>query len=84
MKNWEPLLENVLVIGIREKREWDCLRVLSGIGHGEQIWLVVLELEVLILKLLTVDGLATGTLIGPVSTNPLCVCLLERFLHLRV
>ena len=44
----------------------------------------MLELEVLVRKLLTVDRLATGTLIGPVSTSPLCVCLLERFLHLRV
>ena len=37
----------------------------TGVGHGQQALLVVLELEVLILKLLAVDGLAT---------RALCVC----------
>lgn len=39
-----------------------CLRVWSGVGHGEKSWLGVLLLEVLIGELLTVDGLATSAL----------------------
>ena len=38
------------------------LRVGAGVGHGEEEWLVVGELEVLVGELLTVDGLATGAL----------------------
>jgi hypothetical protein len=29
--------------------------VLAGVGHGQETWLGVLELEVLVLELLTVD-----------------------------
>lgn len=36
--------------------------VWAGIGHGEEEWLVVGELEVLIGKLLAVDGLSTSAL----------------------
>ena len=38
------------------------LRIWSSVGHGEKSWLGVGDLEVLIGELLTVDGLATGTL----------------------
>lgn len=38
------------------------LRVRSSVGHGEESWLGVGLLEVLVGKLLTVDGLAAGTL----------------------
>lgn len=38
------------------------LRVGAGVGHGEQVGLAVLLLEVLVGELLTVDGLATSTL----------------------
>jgi len=38
------------------------IRVRSSVGHGEHEWLVVGELEVLVGKLLAVDGLSTGTL----------------------
>ena len=31
--------------------------VLAGVGHGQQVWLVVLERKVLVGKLLAVDGL---------------------------
>lgn len=37
-------------------------RVGASVGHGQQTGAVVLQLEVLIGKLLAVDGLATGTL----------------------
>lgn len=38
------------------------LRVGASVGHGQQARAFVLQLEVLVGKLLTVDGLATGTL----------------------
>jgi hypothetical protein len=39
-----------------------CLRVWTGIGHGQKSWLGVLAGEVLVGELLTVDGLATSAL----------------------
>lgn len=36
--------------------------VWAGVGHGEEEWLVVGELEVLVGELLAVDGLSTGAL----------------------
>jgi len=43
--------------------------VWSGVSHGEETWLGVLVLEVLIWELLTVDGLATSTVAtGEVTT----------------
>ena len=39
-----------------------CLRVGAGIGHGQKSWLGVLAGEVLISKLLAVDGLAASAL----------------------
>lgn len=38
------------------------LRVGASVGHGQQTGAVVLQLEVLIGELLTVDGLTAGTL----------------------
>ena len=38
--------------------------VWAGIGHGEDEWLGVLELEVLVGELLAVDGFAAGALEG--------------------
>lgn len=35
----------------------------SGVGHGQEERLVVSELEVLVGKLVTVDGLSTGTVV---------------------
>ena len=49
--------------GGARKRTSD-LRVGSGVGHGEQEWLVVGELEVLIRELLAVDGLSSSALCG--------------------
>ena len=34
----------------------------SGVGHGEETGLGVLEVEVLVVELLTVDGLAASAL----------------------
>ena len=34
--------------------------VLAGVGHGQETWAGVFELEVLVLELLAVDGLAAG------------------------
>lgn len=64
MKNWEPLLFESPIsqsVASRCLIEVD-LRVGAGIGHGQQTGTVVLQLEVLIGELLTVDGLTTGTL----------------------
>jgi hypothetical protein len=44
------------------------VRVGSGVGHGQQERLLVPQLEVLVGKLLAVDGLATGAL-GCVSSQ---------------
>ena len=40
-----------------------CLRVGTGVGHGEKSWLSVLLGEVLIGELFTVDGLSTSALL---------------------
>jgi PIN domain nuclease of toxin-antitoxin system len=43
--------------------------VLAGVGHGEQTRLSVLQVEVLISELLSVDGLSTGAVsLGEVAT----------------
>jgi hypothetical protein len=57
----------VLVSAIEVRRLCGCLRVGAGVGHGEQTGLVVLQGEVLVGELLTVDGLATSAL-GYVSS----------------
>ena len=44
-------------------------RVGSGIGHGEKTGTAVLDLEVLIGKLLAIDGFSTSTLTGVVSSQ---------------
>lgn len=43
------------------------LRVGSRVRHGQKIWPIVFAREVLIMKLLTVDGLAPSALISEVS-----------------
>jgi hypothetical protein len=43
------------------------VRVGAGVGHGEHVRLVVLQLEVLIGELLSVDGTTTRTLEADVS-----------------
>lgn len=41
---------------------WENIRVGTSVGHGEEEGAVVLQLEVLIGELLTIDGLASGAL----------------------
>nr|WNZ75859.1 hypothetical protein [Trichoderma harzianum] len=53
------------------------LRVGAGVGHGQQTGAVVLQLEVLIGKLLAVDGLAASAL-GVVSVNERLTIVLEE------
>lgn len=57
-----------------------CVRVGAGVGHGELEWLVVGELEVLVGKLLAVDGFAAGAL-GKRKGVSECACLLRRLLE---
>lgn len=57
----------VSISAIKAKRLRRCLRVGAGVGHGKQTRLVVLQGEVLVSELLTVDGLATSAL-GYVSS----------------
>ena len=54
-----------------------CLRVWSGVGHGEKSWLGVLSGEVLIGELLTVDRLATSALYT--CETVLCAVVEERY-----
>jgi len=43
--------------------------VWTSVGHGQEVWLGVLELEVLVLELFAVDGLSTGAVVvGKVTT----------------
>jgi hypothetical protein len=59
------------------------LRVGAGVGHGQQTGAVVLQLEVLIGKLLAVDGLAASAL-GVVSVNErLAIVLAEAAIRYR-
>ena len=60
MKNCEPLLQQTLAG--RVERMPGCLRVGAGVGHGQKEGLLVPELEVLVGKLLAVDGLAASAL----------------------
>jgi hypothetical protein len=59
-KNWEPLLERISVMYMLERE--GSVRVGAGVGHGQEEGGLMLQLEVLIGELLTVDGLATGAL----------------------
>jgi hypothetical protein len=59
-KNWEPFLCDVRSECIVERVD---VRVGTCVGHGQEERLCVLELEVLVGKLVAVDGLAAGTLI---------------------
>ena len=64
MKNWEPLLKKTLLVRFQRRSELakEDIRVGTSVGHGEKTRAVVLEDEVLIGELVTVDGATTGTL----------------------
>lgn len=53
----------------RDTYELRAVGVGAGVGHGEQTRLVVLQVEVLVGKLGTVDGLTTGTVAGSEVTT---------------
>jgi hypothetical protein len=40
------------------------LRVGTGVGHREEEWAVMLELEVFVLELLAIDGFASSALVN--------------------
>lgn len=65
--------DNVLAVKVRSGDKGDeelrAVGVLTSIGHAQQVRLGVLVVEVLVLKLLTVDGLATSALSLKVSTR---------------
>jgi hypothetical protein len=61
MKNWEPLL-CITSVRVQLGTTRVNLRVGAGVSHGEETGLGVLDLEVLIRELITVDRLAAGTL----------------------
>lgn len=65
MKNWEPLLRSVSRLWCEV--EGDYLRAGAGVGHGEDAGAGVLQVEVLVLELLAVDGLSTGALLSSAS-----------------
>ena len=54
--------QNIPVSDFRAKEELGAIGVLTGVGHGQDTFARVLELEVLISKLLPIDGLATGSI----------------------
>lgn len=64
MKNCEPLLlRTVSGDGRGHSRTYTKdVRVGAGVGHGKQAGLFVLQLEVLVGKLVAIDGLATSAL----------------------
>lgn len=43
--------------------ENDSLGVRAGVGHGQEVWLLVLDVEVLVGELFTVDGLSASSCI---------------------
>jgi hypothetical protein len=61
MKNCDPLLCYVRRLRYASEGGAD-VRVGTGIGHGQEERLLMLELEVLVGKLLAIDGLATSAL----------------------
>lgn len=54
------------------------LRIWSGVGHGQQTGLVVLQLEVLVCELLAIDGLAASTLYRSCQLCVFIFCCLFR------
>jgi hypothetical protein len=54
MKNWEPLL-CITSVGVQHLMSLVDLRVGAGVSHGEEAGLGVLDLEVLIGELITVN-----------------------------
>jgi len=70
MKNWEPLLFDIRLADVLDRRWMGVdIRVGAGVGHGEHERLLVGELEVLVGELLAVDGLATSALSCIVSMS---------------
>jgi hypothetical protein len=61
MKNWEPLLQDSSV-KVRAQSAQMYVRSGTSVGHGEDTGASVPQVEVLILELLAVDGLATSAL----------------------
>lgn len=63
---WDPAKDDMAAIEPRGHdsgyEELRAVGVRAGVGHGEKEGPVVLELEVLVGKLLAVDGLSTGAL----------------------
>jgi len=45
-------------------KELGAVSVGTSVGHGKDTWTSVCKLEVLVLELVTVDGLATSTVVG--------------------
>jgi len=45
-------------------KELGAVSVGTSVGHGKDTWTSVCQLEVLVLELVTVDGLATSTVVG--------------------
>jgi len=82
MKNWEPLLRGALECCEAEMMAGS-LRVGSGVGHGQEEGLLVLLGEVLVGKLLAVDGLATGALLGVSCGSHHGTAHLEAWLYSR-
>jgi hypothetical protein len=57
------------LVVLMEKAMEEYLRAWAGVGHGEDTGTGVLEVEVLVLELLAVDGLSAGALL-PISLLP--------------
>ena len=55
--------QNIPVSDFRAKEELGAIGVLTGVGHGQDTFARVLQHEVLISKLLPIDGLATCSII---------------------
>ena len=53
----------LVVIEMKGRALGSCLRVGTSVGHGEDAGAVVLELEVLILELVAVDGLSSSAVV---------------------
>lgn len=58
------------------------LRVGASVGHGQQVGLAVLLLEVLVGELLAVDGLATGAL-SRCQLKCLLLCVTRLFFEVK-
>jgi hypothetical protein len=80
MKNCDPLLCYVSDVRLRTVRNE---RVGARVGHGEEEGLGVLQLEVLVGELVTVDGFAARALIVSAMTPLLVPSAVLNGLHCR-